>query len=56
MEIIRCKEMVIRGGDGLCQIWMEPINLGKEIHLKLIPESLKNFCATWVKERKIKLV
>ena len=43
MEIIRCKEMVIRGGDGLCHLDGEPINLGKEINLKLIPESLKVF-------------
>ena len=43
MEIIRCKEMVIRGGDGLCHLDGEPINLGNEIDLKLIPESLKVF-------------
>ena len=43
MEIIRCKEMVIRGGDGFCHLDGEPINLGKEIHVKLIPESLKVF-------------
>ena len=43
MEIIRCKEMVITGGDGLCHLDGEPIDLGKEIHLKLIPESLKVF-------------
>ena len=43
MEIIRCKEMIIRGGDGLCHLDGEPIVLGKEIHLKLIPESLKIF-------------
>ena len=43
MEIIRCKEMVIRGGDGLCHLDGEPINLGNEIDLKLIPKSLKVF-------------
>lgn len=43
MEIIRCKEMVIKGGDGLCHLDGEPINLGEEINLKLIPESLKVF-------------
>ena len=43
MEIIRCKEMTIRGGEGLCHIDGEPINLGKVINLKLIPESLKVF-------------
>ena len=43
MEIIRCKEMVIIGGDELCHLDGEPINLGKEIHLKLIPQSLKVF-------------
>ena len=43
MEIIRCKEMVIRGGDGLCHLDGEPVNLGNEIDLKLIPKSLKVF-------------
>lgn len=43
MEIIRCKEMLIKGGDGICHLDGEPINLGVEIQLKLIPQSLKVF-------------
>lgn len=43
MEIIRCREMQISGGDGLCHLDGEPIDLGKEIHLQVKPQSLKVF-------------
>ena len=43
MEVIRCREMQISGGDGLCHLDGEPIDLGKEIHLQVKPKSLKVF-------------
>lgn len=43
MEIIRTNNLIIKGGDGICHLDGEPINLGKEIHLQLIPQSLKVF-------------
>lgn len=43
IEIIRCKEMLIKGGDGICHLDGEPISFGEQIHLKLIPQSLKVF-------------
>lgn len=43
MEIIRCNEMRISGGDGLCHLDGEPIELGKSIHLQINPQSLNVF-------------
>ena len=56
MEIIRCKEMVITGGDGLCHLDGEPVRFGQRDRFATDSRIIKSFCATWVKERKIKLV